>query len=55
MGFLHKKDLRGLARGSRFVWVIMCVWATPGLPRSYLSPTFDQDIDAQSFEMKFLI
>ena len=27
MVFLHKKGLRGIARGSRFVWVIICVWA----------------------------
>ena len=45
MVFLDKKGLRGLARGSCFVWVIMCVWATPGMPKSYLSPTFDQDTD----------
>ena len=41
MVFLHKKGLRGLARGSSFEWVIMCVWATSGMPKSYLSPTFD--------------
>ena len=27
MVFLHNNELRGLACGSRFVWVIMCVWA----------------------------
>ena len=54
MVFLHKKGLRGLARGSRFVWVIMCVWATPGMPKSYLSPTFDQDIDVLNFEIIFI-
>ena len=26
----------------------------PGMPKSYLSPTFDQDIDVQSFEIIFL-
>ena len=34
MVFLHKKGLRGLVRGSSFLWVIMCVWATPGMPKS---------------------
>ena len=27
MAFVHTKGLHGLACGSRFVWVIMCVWA----------------------------
>ena len=49
-----KEGSRGRPRGSRFVLVIMCVWATPGMPKSYLSPTFDQDIDVQSFEIIFL-
>ena len=53
MVFLHKKGSRGRLRGSRFVWVIMGVWATPGMPMSYLSPTFDRDIDVQSFEFVF--
>ena len=53
MVFLHKEGSRGRPRGSRFVWVIMCVWATPGMPMSYLSPTFDRDIDVQSFEIIF--
>ena len=53
MFFLHKEGSRGRPCGSRFVWVIMCVWATPGIPKSYLSPTFDQDIDVQSFEIIF--
>ena len=35
------------------MWVIMCVWATPGMPKSYLSLTFDQDIEVQSFEIIF--
>ena len=55
MVFLHKEGSRGRPRGSRFVWVIMCVWATPGMPKSYLSLTFDQDIDVQSFEIIFSI
>ena len=53
MVFLHKEGSRGRPRGSRFVWVIMCVWATPGMPMSHLSPTFDRDIDVQSFEFIF--
>ena len=44
MVFLHKKGLRGLARGSRFVWVIMCVWAPLGMHLLPLLPTFDRDI-----------
>ena len=40
-------------RGSRFVWVILCVWASPGMPELYLLPTFDRDIDVQSFEIIF--
>ena len=42
--FLHKKGLRGLARGSRFVWVIMCAWAPLGMHLLPLLPTFDRDI-----------
>ena len=54
MVFGHKDGSCGRPGCSRFVWVIMCVWATPGMPKSYLSPTFDQDIDIQSFEIIFL-
>ena len=43
MVFLHKKGLRGLAHGSRFVWVIMCV-APLGMHVLPLLPTFDRDI-----------
>ena len=38
MVFLHKEGSRSRPRGSRFVWVIMCVWATCGkLHRIHLS------------------
>ena len=53
--YLNKEGSRGRPRGSRFVWVIMCFWATPGMPKLYLLPTFDQDIDIQSFEKKISI
>ena len=43
--FMHKKALRGLARGFRFVWVIMCAWAPLGMHLLYLLLTFYQDID----------
>ena len=45
MVFLPKKGLRGLARGFRFVWVIMCVLAPLGMHLLPLLPTFDQDIN----------
>ena len=55
MFFLHKKGLRGLARGSRFVWVIMCVWAPLGMQMLLLLPSFDRDIDVRNFEIIFSI
>ena len=33
MVFLNKEGSQGRPRGSRSVWVIMCVWATPGMPK----------------------
>ena len=52
--FLHKKGLRSLAHGSRFVWVIMCV-APLGMHVLPLLPTFDRDIAIWNFLIIFLI
>ena len=55
MVFLHKEGSCGRPRGSRFVWVILCMWATLGMRKVYLLPTFDRDIDVQSFDIIILI
>ena len=38
-----KEGSRGLPRGFRFVWVIMCVWAIPEMPKLYLFRTFSRE------------
>ena len=43
MVFSAKKGLRGLARGSCFVWDIMCVWASLGMHLLPLLPIFGRD------------
>ena len=55
MVFLHKEGSRGRPRGSRFVWVIMCVWATLGIHLLPVLPTFDRVRDVWNFEIIFLI
>ena len=55
MVFLHKEGSCGRPRGARFVWVILCMWATLGMPKVYLLPPFDQDIDVKSSEINILI
>ena len=52
--FFKKKGLRGLARGSRFVWVIICVWAPLGMQMKLLTRSFDQDIDVRNVEIFFI-